>query len=177
VWWQCDLEHEWEAVVGVRTSRGHGCPVHSGQKLLTGYNDLATKFPAVAAQWHPTHNGNRTPAQVSASTDAKVWWRCDQGHGWEAAISSRTRTRTSNGNGCPVCAGRAVLAGYNDLGTRFPEVAAQWHPTRNGNLTPAQVSAGMNAKVWWRCEQGHEWETTVYRRATRGTGCPVCAGR
>jgi len=176
-WWRCEEGHEWEATVKDRTSGRCGCPVHSGRKLLSGFNDLATRFPDIAAQWHPTRNGDRTPAQVSAGTNTKVWWRCEEGHEWEAEVSTRTRTRTSNGNGngCPVHAGRKLLAGYNDLATTFPEVAAQWHPTRNGDCTPAQVSAGSNKKAWWRCDQGHEWEARASARTHQGNRCPVCS--
>jgi len=173
VWWRCDLGHEWEAETNSRTSGGHGCPVCAGRTVLAGYNDLATTFPDVAAQWHPTRNADRTPDQVSAGVVKKVWWRCEQGHEWEAKI----KNRTTGGHGCPVCAGRTVLAGFNDLGTRFPDVAAQWHPTRNGDLTPDQVHAGTDVKAWWRCEQGHEWEAAVRSRTTWGLGCPVHSGQ
>ena len=171
-WWRCELGHEWEAAVSSRTSHGNGCPVHSGRKLLTGYNDLATRFPAVAAQWHPTRNSDLRPDRVATGSNRRVWWRCAEGHEWQAKVGDRT----SQGNGCPVHSGRKVLAGYNDLVTRFPAVAAQWHPTRNGDLRPDQVSAGTNAKVWWRCELGHEWETAVRSRTRQGTGCPVHSG-
>jgi len=173
VWWRCEAWHEWEVTVNSRTRRGTGCPVHSGRKLLAGVNDLATRFPDIAAQWHPTRNGDLRPDQVSAGTDAKVWWWCEQGHVWEAVVGSRT----SNGRGCPACSGRKVLAWFNDLATRFPAIAAQWHPTRNGDLRPDQVSAGSSKKVWWRCEEGHEWHTPVSNRTSKGNGCPVHSGR
>ena len=173
MWWRCEQGHAWEATVGSRTTGGCGCPVHSGKKLLTGYNDLATKNPTIAAQWHPTKNGDCTPDQVLAGTNAKVWWRCEQGHAWEATVSRRTRQST----GCPVCTGRKVLTASNELATRFPDVAAQWHPTRNGDLRPDQVSAGSNEKVWWRCDLGHEWKAVVSSRTTGGNGCPVHSGR
>jgi len=63
--------------------------------------------------------------------------------------------------------------GYNDLATKSPEVASQWHPTKNGSLTPEMISAGSDKKVWWACTFGHEWKTSVANRAT-GTGCPKC---
>jgi len=174
-WWQCDLGHEWETAVNDRTSGSSGCPVHSGRKLLAGYNDLATRSPDIAAQWHPTRNGDRTPAQVLAGTNAKAWWRCDEGHEWEAEV----RNRTTKGSGCPVCSRRRALAGVatTSLATTSPDVAKQWHPTRNGDLRPDQVSMGSEKRVWWRCEQGHEWEATVYIRIYGGFGCPVCSGR
>ena len=152
VWWRCAEGHEWETRVNNRTSKGTGCPVCTGQTVLAGYNDLGTRFPDIAAQWHPTRNGDLRPDQVSAGMNAKVWWRCDLGHEWEAVVNSRT----SKGDGCPVCTGQTVLNGFNDLATTFPKVAAQWHPTRNADLRPNQVTAGSGTKVWWRCEQGHE---------------------
>jgi len=173
VWWRCELGHEWEATISSRTSGGNGCPVHAGQRLLTGYNDLATTFPAVAKQWHPTRNADLTPDRVLVGTDAKAWWRCELGHVWKAAV----RSRTSKGYGCPVHAGRKLLAGYNDLATRFPDVAAQWHPTRNADLTPDRVLAGSNTKAWWRCEQGHVWKVMISNRTSGGHGCAVCSRR
>ncbi|UQT48905.1 zinc-ribbon domain-containing protein [Flavonifractor plautii] len=40
------------------------------------------------------------PGDLTAGTRRKVWWRCDKGHEWQASVLSRT----SLGNGCPVCA-------------------------------------------------------------------------
>ena len=86
--------------------------------------------------------------------------------------------RTERGCGCPYCAGRKVLPGFNDLATADPRVAAQWHPTLNGSLTPEAVTAGSRKKVWWVCPEGHVWKAAVYARAgSWKSGCPVCAGR
>ena len=57
------------------------------------------------------------------------------------------------------------------------ELLAQWHQDKNGNLTPAEITSGSQRKIWWRCDQGHEWESMPYERAKRGTGCPYCAGK
>ena len=170
VWWRCDLGHEWEAVVNSRTSKGDGCPVCTGQTVLNGFNDLATTFPKVAAQWHPTRNADLPPNQVTAGSGTKVWWRCAEGHEWEAPVGRRT----SGGHGCPVRSGHIVLAGYNDLGTRFPDIAAQWHPTRNGDRTPDRVTAGSGTKAWWKCPSGHEWQARVDNRTSKSSGCPTC---
>ena len=54
VWWKCrKFGHEWEAVIKSRT-KGSGCPICSGNQVLSGFNDLATISPALAAEWHPT---------------------------------------------------------------------------------------------------------------------------
>lgn len=49
----------------------------------------------------------------------------------------------------------------------------QWHPTKNGELTPDNVSQSSRKPIWWLCEKGHEWQTQTVSRLG-GTGCPVC---
>ena len=80
-------------------------------------------------------------------------------------------------SGCPYCAGKKVLAGFNDLATTEPEIAAQWHPALNGALTPRMVTAGSHKKVWWLCAEGHVWKAAIYSRTGKQRrGCPVCSG-
>ncbi len=172
VWWQCskDKRHEWDAPINSRNS-GVGCPVCSGHRLVLGINDLATVRPELAAQWHPTKNGELRPTDIIAGTDKSVWWQCEKGHEWQARIDNRI-----NGNNCPICKGKKVLVGYNDLATVMPSIAKEWHPTKNENLTPQDVVAGSNKKVWWQCEKGHEWQTAISHRTLKGTRCPMCFG-
>ncbi len=168
VWWQCKKGHEWQAAVRSR-SRGSGCPVCANRAVLPGYNDLGTIRPDLAAEWHHTKNGTLTPADILPGSKKKVWWLCKQGHEWQAAVRNR-----SNGRGCPVCANRVVLPGYNDLGTTRPDLAAEWHSEKNGTLTPADVPPGSSKEVWWRCANGHEWQSSINNRSN-GNGCPYCA--
>ncbi|MBR3690640.1 MAG: IS21 family transposase [Eggerthellaceae bacterium] len=170
VWWHCEKGHEWQALVCHRAN-GRGCPYCAGQKVLAGFNDLATTRPDLAAEWHPTKNSGLRPEDVTSSSGKKVWWLCEMGHEWEAIVGQR-----SNDHGCPYCANKKVLAGFNDLATTHPDLAAEWHPTRNGDLRPDAVTAGSSRKVWWRCEKGHEWEAEVARR-NRGAECPYCVNR
>ena len=172
VWWRCEKGHEWQAPVKSRT-HGYGCPVCAGKAVVPGVNDLAAAHPGLAAQWHPTRNGSLTPADVTPGARKQVWWRCEKGHEWQAPVFSRA----CGGTGCPVCAGKAVIPGVNDLASRFPALAAQWHPTQNGALTADAVSPNSNRKVWWRCEKGHTWQAVVSRRTVAGFGCPYCSGR
>ena len=173
VWWRCEKGHQWQASVLARAG-GTGCPVCTGKTVLPGENDLASRFPAVAAQWHTALNGGLAPEHVTVSSNRRVWWRCDLGHVYQAGVASRT----VNGSGCPYCAGRKVLPGFNDLATLEPEAAAQWHPVLNGTLTPEQVTVGSHRKVWWECPDGHIWKAVIYSRAgPKKCGCPVCAGR
>ncbi len=170
VWWQCREGHEWQSVISSRNA-GCGCPYCAGQKLLVGYNDLATINPTLAAEWHPTKNGKILPSEIMVGTYKKAWWLGKCGHEWEASVGSR-----NSGRGCPYCASQKLLVGFNDLATRNPKLASEWHPTRNGELTPSDVMPGTNKKVWWLCSKGHEWENSINVR-NGGNGCPYCANQ
>lgn len=163
VWWRCEKGHNWQAAVHTRTGSGTGCPVCAGKVARAGENDLATLFPELARQWHPTRNGDLTPEQVVPGSHRMVWWVCEKGHQWRASIKSRVA-----GCGCPVCANREIHPAENDLASQHPMLAVQWHPTKNGSLTPEQIPPGTTRKVWWRCEKGHEWQASV---ASRVSGC------
>lgn len=173
VWWICEHGHEWSASVASRVG-GAGCPVCAGKVVIPGENDLASLFPAIAAQWHPEKNHDLMPDAVSPYSNRKVWWRCNLGHDWLAAVASRT----SRDGGCPYCGNKKVLKGFNDLAFKNPQVAAQWHPTLNGNLTPEMVVPGSHKRVWWECPNGHVWKAIIFSRAgPQQCGCPVCAGK
>lgn len=168
VWWLCDYGHEWRAAVYSRV-HGNNCPVCSGQKVLVGYNDLATTHPLLLKEWHPSKNLPITPQSVSHGSKKEAIWICNKGHEWKAAISTRTK-----GIGCPYCANKKVLSGYNDLKTLCPHVAKEWHPNKNGTLTPDMVVLGSGNKVWWLCSKcGYEWQARVVDRA-KGRGCLQC---
>ena len=174
VWWICEKGHEWRASAASRTGAGSGCPVCCGKQVVPGENDLASLFPAIAAQWHPTKNGDLTPRQVTPYANRKVWWRCEKGHDYQAVVGARTLSAS----GCPYCAGRKVLPGFNDLATLEPNVALQWHAALNGTLTPRMVTTGSRRKVWWECNLGHVWKAAIYSRTgPQKCGCPACSGK
>jgi hypothetical protein len=168
VWWICSKRHEWLASSDNRR-KGKGCPYCSGRNA-TPENCLQRLNPSLAKEWHPTKNGDLIPTNVTVSSGRKAWWICSKGHEWQALISNRNR-----GRGCPYCAGQAVCVD-NCLQTLNPELAKQWHPTKNKSLTSKNVTLGSNKKVWWVCKQGHEWEVSVKKR-NHGRGCPFCSGR
>lgn len=99
-WWVCASGHEWQASIFSRARDNTGCPYCAGKKVAPDRN-LATHFPDLAAQWNYERNLGMKPEEFSPKSGKKVWWKCPQGHEWKAVIANR-----SNGNGCPVCAGR-----------------------------------------------------------------------
>jgi superfamily II DNA or RNA helicase len=171
IWWKCSIgdDHEWEAPVTNRI-RQKGCPICINRIVVLS-NCLAITHPNIAAQWHPTKNGDLTLFKVTAGSSRRAWWKCSVGydHEWEAVTKDRKRF------GCGVCAGKTVVLS-NCLATTHSDIAAQWHPTKNGDLTPSKVTVGSNKKIWWKCPKGedHEWEVPVCER--KKYGCGVCAG-
>jgi uncharacterized protein YndB with AHSA1/START domain len=125
-------------------------------------NNLSDNNPELAKQWHPTKNGELTPRDVSIGSNKKVWWKCSKGddHEWEAMVIKRSR-----GNGCPFCSNHKV-AKSNSLAVKNPKLAKEWHPSKNGDLTPFDVTPGSGKKVWWKCLKNdhHVWEAFINNR-------------
>ena len=173
VWWKCPKgdDHEWISRIDGRVG-GNGCPICSRRKAVKS-NCLETTHPELAKQWHPTLNGKLTPKDVLVGNNKKAWWKCPEGddHEWQAVINSRRGSV-----GCPVCVGQKVVKS-NCLDTTHPEIAKDWHPTKNSKLTPYDFSSGSSKKVWWKCEKGddHIYQQPIYTKVTFG-GCPVCSG-
>ena len=74
VWWKCNKGHDWQAIIAGR-NHGFACPYCAGQKVLIGYNDLATLNPLLAQEWNYEKNGNLKPEHFVANSNKKVWWK------------------------------------------------------------------------------------------------------
>ena len=113
---------------------------------------LAEVNPELAKQWHQTKNGDLVPLDFFPASNKKVWWKCNKGddHEWISSVANR-----SKGKGCSICAGKKVVHS-NCLATLNPELADEWHPTKNGYLIPLNVGIGTHKKVWWKCDKGDD---------------------
>ena len=167
-WWICDKGHSYSASIKNR-SKGRGCPYCSGKKVLAGYNDLFTTHPEIVELWSEKNTIN--PKEVSAGTHKKAWWECGKGHQWEASICKVASEKRR----CPYCSNNLLMTGFNDLATVLPEIASQWHPSKN-DKSASEVFPKTNKKAWWICSKGHEWQASPNSRSN-GHGCPVCAGK
>jgi len=126
-------------------------------------------YPNLVKEFDFKKNSPFTPKDFSFSSGKKIWWKCSKEHEWKTVIHSRT---SKNSRNCPYCSGRKVSK-ENSLKFLFPEVSKEWHPTKNENLTPEDVTKSSNKKVWWKCSKEHEWINTINLR-TRGSKCPIC---
>ncbi|WHZ04949.1 zinc-ribbon domain-containing protein [Neobacillus sp. YX16] len=136
--------------------------------MIKEYQSLLVKNPRLALEWHPNKNTPITPNDVSAGSNIYVWWLCENGHEWKAMINSRNA-----GRGCPICIGRF----QEPLSKTHPELASEWHPKMNSELTPGSVTAGSSKKIYWLCNKcDYTWQSTIANRKN-GNGCPKCAGK
>ena len=192
VWWKCSVcGYEWQQTPSMRFYSHHGCPACTHQvvrRKVEGtaeydsigrpmYNDLATVRPDIALQWDYERNGDLKPSDVNAGSERKVWWVCERGHHYEAAIYQRATKNAGGGTNCPYCSNKKVLKGYNDLATLNPEVASEWNYEKNGDLQPSDYVVSSGKRVWWKCKTcGYEWEATICNRSSKHnqTKCPVC---
>lgn len=192
------FKFEWRAFVNNRNRGKHsnGCPFLNGEMVWKGYNDLETVNPELAVQWHPTKNGELKPTQVTANSHKKVWWLFSYdipmdypiehlrgkhfNFEWQASISKR-----NVGHDCPFFCGQAVCEGFNDVRTVNPELAKQWHPTKNGDLKPTQVTTNSTKRVWWMYSYDDpntgkhfdfEWQASIGDR-NKNKGCPYLSGQ
>ncbi|GAA5505288.1 zinc-ribbon domain-containing protein [Novipirellula caenicola] len=171
-WWKCskDPRHEWRSNVANRTIRGYGCPFCSGRKVIS-QDSIAGLFPDIAAEFHPDRNGDLRPDQLAPKSNKKVWWLCstNRRHEWETTVMNRTL-----GSGCPECRRFA-----NSLAGKSQDIASEWHPTRNGELSAADVPNRSDKSVWWQCrhDQSHEWQAMVKTRTNGRGNCPTCHPR
>lgn len=175
VWWRGSCGHVWREKVSMRSMRvDDSCPYCKNSKLLRGFNDLATTHPELVAEWDFGRNGDLGPDGVRFNATKQVWWRGSCGHEWQMS----PRQRAAEGLGCPYCSGHRVLAGFNDLATTHPDIAAMWHPRMNKRLKPTGVQATSRKPAWWRGACGHVYQMAVRDRVRAKPGCcPYCSGR
>ena len=170
VWWKGKCGHEWKTGIGNRTFRNTGCPYCTTRAVLKGFNDFATLHPEFLSEWSDK-NGDVKPDQFREYSNKKVWWKCKNGHEWQASCNSRLK-----GNGCRICGNQIVLKGFNDLESKRPDLAKEWSD-KNLPLTPDAVLWRKHKSYWWKCSKcGNEFENYLSHRIDYGYGCPYCKG-
>ena len=161
--WICKYGHKWKSSVSNR-AKGSGCPYCSGNKIIVGDNDLATKRPELIAEWDSEANYPITPSSIGYMSGKTVSWKCPKcSFTWKAKIANRSQGY----NGCPHC---------NSISVTHPEIAKEWDYEANVNLsfTPDTISIGSSRKAWWRCSRcGHKLLSTINNRG-QSKGCPNC---
>jgi DNA-directed RNA polymerase subunit RPC12/RpoP len=153
IWWICSEGHSYLSSVSNRT-KGKGCPYCAGQRVLKGFNDLATIYPELVKEWDYSKNIIK-PTEVTRGGGGKFYWLCKNGHSYQSTISHRIE-----GNGCPYCSGKKVLIGFNDVATTVPKILDYWDYDKN-IINPTEITKGSCKKIWF-IKDGKEYNTTIH---------------
>lgn len=127
-------------------------------------------------EWDYEKNKNLDPKTITNGSSKKAWWICPKGHSYYTKISNRTKSKAT---GCPVCAGRKIIIGINDLETWCKnnnrlDLIREFDKEKN-NFTMQDISSGSGKKVWWICPEGHSYQTYLTHRTRMNTGCGICS--
>lgn len=142
-------------------------------KTIERKNSLGFMFPEIAKEWNYEKNGKLSPFDFSSHSSYIVWWKCQNGHEWQAAIHSRTRKLST---GCPACSGNSVLIGVNDLKSLRPDLVLEWDYSKNKGK-PEDYGVNSPKKVYWICKNGHSFQATVYQRTNLNYNCQYCQNK
>lgn len=179
VWWKCSLcGHSYKKKIANRTApakrktESEKCPICLGRIIIPGFNSLKAKFPEIIEQEWDFEKNTIDPDTIPPTYRKKMWWICANGHNYESLPGNKIY---HTGGDCPYCSSQK-LCRETSLGYLNPELAKEWHPTKNGALTPFDVFANTSRYIWWLCPIcGHEWKAKCSNRNVNKRGCPHCA--
>ncbi|KAK8810443.1 hypothetical protein WA158_007018 [Blastocystis sp. Blastoise] len=176
IFWQCPNHkdhHFKKAPFQMALIKEGYCPYCDNQ-IISDSSRITTNFPDIAKEWDKTKNTENVE-DVMYTSFKNYWWKCSKNpeHIYQCTPYYRCVLKQE----CPYCTNSRVSSTYN-LALIYPEVAEEWHPTKNGGLLPTDVMPSGRQKIWWQCKQHpeHEWMASIYNRIS-GTGCPICADR
>ncbi len=161
-WWRCENGHSFQRSPRSMLSDA-ACP---DCRRGPSSNSIAKARPSLIPLWNAEKNGDLSPSTVDAAQVGNTWWRCPKEHDFQRSPLLMVRDSS-----CPVC-----TAAEKSLAAMSPAVAAEWHPKRNGDITPSQVDADHVMNAWWLCPNGHEYQATVRSRARGSRNCSTCYG-
>ena len=148
-----------------RTKLNTKCTLCSKSPKVSEKHNLAVKRPDLAKEWDYVKNSPTRPEDITPQTNYSYWWICPKGHSFSATPNNRYRGKSQ----CTDC-----YLEENNLAAKNPELAKQWHPTKNMPLTSDKVTFGSNELVCWLCPVcNHEWQAKINNR-NNGRGCPKC---
>ena len=168
--WVCNKGHKFKKFVFYVNKHSLVCPYCTGKFPIPGETDLLSTDPSIAEEW--SDRNTRQPEEVSRNSSKTAWWSCrDHGHEWKERIDRRT----IKNYGCPFCSGQRVHPGFNDLASRYPDIAEEWSP--ENEMTPEEVTYGSSkTSISWVCskDSSHTWKASPNSRTNMGAGCPIC---
>lgn len=171
IWWICpDMGHSY-SVSAYKRSIGRGCSYCYGKKV-DKTNSLFDNFSEIVKLWDYNKNVIDPKNITWGSSKVFNWIGKDCNHSFERSVKRMVKNPA-----CPYCASSnaTLLTGFNDLQSKYPNIAKEWDYDKNKNLIPNNILSASSQKVWWKCLKNHSWISTVSNRTTLGSGCPDCS--
>lgn len=168
----CGCSHIWITSVSNRTyKQGKNCP-HCAHKLtyVCRCESFGTKFPELLKEYDPSNE--RDPFTLAPVSNIRVQWQCFKcAYVWQTTVGNRTCLKRN----CPACA-HYVPSETRNLEVCFPEIAKEFHSTKNAPLTAKTVMPGTHKIVWWHCtKHNFDWQASVANRTVGNSpGCVKC---
>lgn len=181
------FDFEWQASVNARSAKGRGCPYLCNQAVWPGYNDLKSCYPELMPFWDFKKNSSVDPGLILFNSNLVVWWIDASGASFQCKVVSVVKGfyKDHPDRVIKVRSDAKLPSRFVSLVDMRPDLAFEWHPTKNGNLKPDDVACESNKKVWWwqpydDPETGKhfdfEWEARIQSRV-HGDGNPYLAKR
>lgn len=183
-WWLCskDQRHKgWPAEIKERAVRGRGhCPTCTG-RWVDASNSLAGVRPDLAQLLNPYDASAPTADELWFRASDDAFWRCPKkpDHEWSEQVRRLVARVDPGAEACPFCLG-LYADSENCLAATDPDLARQWHPTKNHGLEPSDILRNKCFPIWWQHPDcGHEWQERLdYRIALADpTSCKECGRR
>lgn len=177
--WICPTcNGEYTEQISERSVGDDACPYCRDTRVLAGYNDLATTYPELAAEWSP--NNERGPESVRRTLKTPAKWICTMCKG---EYSYPVDERYVGDDACPYCCEEKVLSGYNSFKVKHPSLMSEWCEAENAllGLDPDQILASSNETAWWLCPTcNHKYVMTpkmrVMKQKRGHIACTHCRG-
>lgn len=157
----CGLK--WRANVIDRT-KGSPCP-KCARKDYPKLTDLCQHYKLILK--------DSSQANETYELEDEKEWICEQNpeHTYTSSIYLQLIGRK-----CPYCNSYDTVSKENSLLVKYPKIAQEWDFEKN-TKRPSEVKYDSKEKVYWICSKGHKYNTSIYYRTIRNTGCPYCSGR
>lgn len=144
------------------------------KKFILNENDentLYNKFPNLIKEWNFKKNIDISPYKIPYASHKKVWWKCINGHEWEARIEDRSINKSK----CPYCSGKLVITGINDFLTLNPQFKNNIIDFKDA-ISSSSYSTKKNI---FKCSKCGYIKETTYASLTNNKkfSCPICSNK
>lgn len=162
-YWLCPNGHSFTRTPR-QLQRNQSCPLCN--KDTPTRTSLLKLKPGLAPWWDSEKNAGLKLEDIDAAYAMPLWWRCEHGHSFSLPGVDMLKD-----DACPTC-----RLAKTSLAAVAPNIAAEWHPTKNAGA-PTDIDADHVMNAWWLCPNGHEYQATVRARVVGNRrGCPQCFG-